>query len=146
VLTYALQGPAPIVVTASADGENHLVAVPAATSAGYAAGLYTWSAYVTKAPQRFTIGTGTLQVTKNLATLTGVNDLRTHCKRMLDSIEAVLEGRASDDVAEYTIHGRMLKRIPRTELLRMHAYYAAKVRAEQGLGMGTKIGVTFGTP
>ena len=44
-LTYTLLNAAgKITITASAQGDDHLVSVPAATSAGWAAGDYAWRA------------------------------------------------------------------------------------------------------
>lgn len=55
--------------------------------------------------------------------------MTTHAQRMLTAIEGLLEGR--DDVEEYTIAGRSLKRMPMGELMKMRDKYKAEVAAEQ---------------
>ncbi len=55
----------------------------------------------------------------------------THARRMLNAIEAALEGRASKDTESYTIEGRSLSRTPIPDLLRLRAIYRREVAAEE---------------
>lgn len=137
-------------VVAAADGTNYSVTVAAATTANYAAGTYTWAAQVVSGTTKKTVDTGTLKVMANLfaGTATTASDQRTHAKKVLDAVEAVLEGRASLDQEEFQIGGRMLKRTPLADLIRFRAIYKAEVERElaaenlaNGVGVARKIQV-----
>ena len=55
-LSYALVSPtARIAITSAAAGDAHRVTVAATTTAGYAAGTYTWQSYVTRTTERHTV-------------------------------------------------------------------------------------------
>jgi hypothetical protein len=102
--------------------------VAAATTAGYAAGTYDWRARVSKAGEVYTVGEGRLTVRNAFSAATF--DARTHARKTLDAIEAVIEGRASSSTAEYTIAGRSLKHIPVADLLALRDKYRAEVLHE----------------
>lgn len=119
---------AKISISASASGDDHAVTVAAATTANYAAGNYDWIARASKSGQVFTVGAGRITILPSLAASTA--DLRTHARKVLEAIEAVLEGRASQDVLEYQIAGRSLKRIPLADLLTLRDRYRAEVARE----------------
>jgi hypothetical protein len=135
--------------TAAASGTDHLVTLAAATSANYSAGEYSWQAYVTSGAQRITIGSGTITIKPNFATAATL-DNRSHVKKVLDAVEALIEGNASKEHNEMRIGNRMLKLVPKEELLvmrdRYKAMYLAELRAEdiaKGLGTKNKIQVRF---
>jgi hypothetical protein len=98
-------------ITAAASGADHLVTVDAATSAAYAAGDYTWQAVVTKATERYTIGSGRATVRHNLAGMTSNYDARSTAARALDDLRIALAGwlTSSGTVQEYEIAGRRMK-------------------------------------
>lgn len=128
-LAYVLiNATAKISISASASGDDHAVTIAAATTASYFSGSYDWLARVSKAGQVFTVGSGRITVLPSLAASTA--DLRTHARKVLEAIESVLEGRASQDVLEYQIAGRSLRRIPVTDLLVLRDRYRAEVARE----------------
>ena len=91
VLSYTLiNSAAKISITATASGADHLVTVPAATSAAYAAATYTWHAAVTKAAERYTVGTGQMVIAPNLATA-ATYDTRTSARKALDAVNLAME-------------------------------------------------------
>ena len=120
-----------IEITANESGNDYLVEVLSATTAAYTAGFYVWQAYIirTSDSQRVTIGTGTVELVADRDTATG--DPRTHARKVLDAIEAVLENRATVDQQEYSIAGRSLKRMPIDELIKLRKTYQAEVDAEE---------------
>jgi hypothetical protein len=70
---------------------------------------------------------------------------RAHDEKMLAAIEAVLEGRVTEDMESYSILGRSLQRIPFRELMQYRAIYAQKVRrARSGSGTYDRVSVQFG--
>lgn len=118
-------------IDCSAAGDNHLASVAAAVSATWAAGYYSWTAYVTKADARYTIGNGTLMIKADLAAAAAGVDTRSHAVRTLEAIEAVIEGRATQAHQEYAILGRQMKFIPIAELLVLRDRYRSEVASEQ---------------
>jgi len=117
VLSYALiNAAAKIEFAASASGDDHAVDVSAATSAGWAAGDYTFQAYVTRSSDRYRVRTGTLKVEPNFAALTTF-DGRSTARQALDAVEAVIKGRASQAQQEYAIGNRQLKFMPVADLI-----------------------------
>lgn len=115
-------------VTASALGADHLVNVSAATTGGWATGTYDWRAQVSKDGEVFTVGSGRLTVQASFSTAT---DGRSRARRMLEAVEAVLEGRASSAVAEYQIAGRQLRHIPIPDLLTLRDRLRMDVAREE---------------
>lgn len=132
-------------IVAAASGTDHAVTVAAATSATYAAGRYTWMAWVEAGTEKFTVDTGTLEVNPDYRASTAAYDGRSHARKMLDAIEAWLEAR-DPAVAEYEIAGRRMKFIPIGELVKLRNRYGFEVRNEEaaaaiakGEGLGRKI-------
>lgn len=156
-LEYALRGPASITWTSTAEGDDHKVLVTAQTTAAYTAGLYEIAGYAKKGSgaslERHRIHFGTIAIRPNLSAVSGVHDPRSHARKVLDAIEAVLEKRASKDQESYTIAGRMLSRTPVGDLVALRDRYREEVAREEqaeriraGLGHGGKILVRFSDP
>lgn len=134
----------------SAAGADHAVAAAKGTTAAYPVGNYTVTKYVESATERVTLGNFPLQVLPDLAAKTAAFDNRSHAKRVLDAIEAVLEGTASSDQQEFTIDGTTLKRKTVADLLKLRQFYkneydreVSAARIQQGLGPGNKVLVRF---
>lgn len=121
-LRYDLSGPAESVlqVTSSGDGNAHLIEISAAITAEWAAGYYAWACRAVKGDERKTLATGTLQVKADPA---GGADSKPHCKKVLDAIEAVLEGRATHDQRRYEVAGKSVERMDLDELLKLRRIY-----------------------
>jgi len=149
-LSYTLiNAAAKITINATASGDDHAVTVAAATTAGYAAGTYDWRARVTRSGEVYTVGEGRLTVRNAYSAATF--DARSHARKTLDAIEAVIENRASSAVAEYQIAGRQLKNIPVADLLALRDRYRAEVKREDaaaavaaGLPDSRRVYVRFG--
>lgn len=121
-----------IQITASQNGsaETFLISVPAATSANWKAGLYSWAAYVTKGPDRYRVDYGKWKAVRNLATTSSGYDDRSHAKKVVDAIEAVLEGRASEDAASLTAGGKTIQKLSPLELLKFRNHYRQEYARE----------------
>jgi len=132
-------------IPATADGKAFRVVVSAQTTQSYAPGAYDWRARVTNADEVYTVASGRLTVAPSFG---AAGDVRSHARRTLDAIEAVLEGRATSATAEYEINGRRLKYIPLNELHAMRTKYQREVAAEEGKsgprGVSGRIMVRFG--
>jgi hypothetical protein len=98
-------------VTGSASGDAHTIAVAATISAVYAAGTYSWQAFVTKGAERYTVATGTCAVEPNLAAVSATGyDNRTPARKALDALNAGLAQFGSNaHVQGYTIEGREMR-------------------------------------
>lgn len=131
-LTYRLlSSVGKIQIAATIDADGYLVNVPAADTAGYDPDDYAWQAHVAKDGDRHLIGSGVVQVSPNFDAMEA-HDTRTHAKRCLDNIEAVLERRSSKDQDSYTIEGRRLDRTPIADLLKLRDRYRIEVQRETG--------------
>lgn len=148
-LTYTFaNADAKFQISASADGDDFAVTLAAASS-NKPAGVYGWVAKVSYSGEVHTVGSGTLTVLPDLATLT-VHDGRSHARKVLDAIEALLEDRASIDQKSISIAGRTLERTPITDLLALRSVYRIEARNEEaqeklarGEGSPRVIGVRF---
>lgn len=120
----------------TADGTEHVFTVPAATSAAYKADRYRWVARATSGVLAYTVDQGWVDVVANPASRTR-GDSRSHARKVLDAIEATLEGRASSDQMSISIAGRTISRISIPDLMLLRDRYRAEVRSvEQPAGTG----------
>lgn len=117
-------------VTASWDAEGWLITVAAS---GWAPGARSWSAVVTHGSYgRRTIASGTVIVLPDPTVVDANFDPRSHARKVLDAIEAVIERRASKTHEETTLSdGRQVKSIPHAELMKLRSHYAALVAGEE---------------
>ncbi len=125
-----VNGSAKIEFSTSADGDDHAVALPATTTTQWSPGRYRYQAFVEKGEDRYTVGTGTVDVLPDF-TSAATLDGRTHAEKVLESIEAVIEKRATKDQESYTIKGRSLARTPLPDLIALRDKYKADVAAEK---------------
>lgn len=133
VLTYTILSPtaAAITLTATASGSDHAVAATAATTSGWPAGRRTWFARVTKGSEAYTVAEGTLDILPNPASLT-THDGRSHARKMLDAVEAALEGSATAsqlDVVEWEVNNRKMK-YDRSALIKLRNLYKIETTRE----------------
>jgi hypothetical protein len=140
VLVYSFRGNASTTdYTATADGTGFTLTVSAADSALLSQGDYTVSGSVEKGFERFTVFAGRITVTANVSAMGTTFDGRTHVKKVLDAIEAVLESRATKEILQTNIEGVSISNIPHPELLELRekymAYYKQEVAAEN-IAMG----------
>ena len=149
VLTYTMVNSAQrYTFAATALGDDYQVSVAATTTAGWVAGAYLWRAQVSLVDDVFTVGEGRITVA---AAFTTAADSRSQARRMLEAVDAALEGRASSSVAEYTIGGRSMKNMAVPELMQLRDRLRFDVkreddadRAAAGLPPTGRIAVRFG--
>jgi len=129
-LSYTLfNAAAAITLTATADGTDHLINIAPATTAAYAAGRYDWVARVTDGTDVYTIAKGAIQVQ---AALGSALDERSHARKMLDAIEATLEGRATQeqlDIVQVRV-GDLTTQHGQGELIKLRNTYRHEVAME----------------
>lgn len=130
VLKYALRGPTAIDIVGGSVGGNHLITVDNIASALYVEGNYTVQGYVTNGSSRVTVYSGSITIKPDLVTAAAGYDGRSHVKKVLDSIEAVIEGRASRGDQELTIDGTRLVKMTTDDLLKLRLTYFNLYRQE----------------
>jgi len=133
LLSLICQGPASLTLGDTPSGDKHQIIIPAASTSGWTAGHYWWTARIVNVGlvQTHQIGYGELDIEANASTITAPYDGRTLAKRTLDAIDAVISGRATLDQQSYKIGTRELVRIPVTELMTFRNTYAWRVYYEQ---------------
>lgn len=135
-LTAYLRGPAPIDLTATADGANHILAADAATTTTWMKGAYWYVLRATNGSAIMEAGSGQLEVLPDFATITGTYDGRSQNKIALDAIDAVMAKRATLDQQRYKINERELWRTSMADLLKLRAYYSVQVARENAKASG----------
>ena len=117
-------------ITATETTTDYIVEIASATTASYTAGEYNWYAFITRSSdsQRIAIDEGHTKIELNFANTNADN--RSHAKKVLDAIQAVLENRASQDQMSYSIAGRSLSRMTIDDLMRFRDRYRAEYNRE----------------
>jgi hypothetical protein len=114
-----------------AEGALHRVSLAPETTAAYLPGIYSVAVVAYQGAEgRATIRTTRCDVRPDLAE--ALADARSHARRMLAAIEAVLERRATHVQASYTIEGRALQFLSHEELYRARSRYRHEVAVEEG--------------
>jgi hypothetical protein len=126
-LSAILRGPSSIDLRATASGTAHLFAETAATTGGWAPGLYAVSIRATSGADIHELEAGQATIAADLVSVGSEHDARGHAQRTLDAIEAVIEGRASKDQQSYQINGRSLVRTTIADLLMLRDRYKKEV-------------------
>lgn len=150
-LAYTLiNAAAKITFTSTAAGADHAISVPAATTAGWAAGTYTWRAQATLGALAYTVASGTITVQPAFGAATTL-DARSHARKALDAVEAYLENPQNLTAAAYEIAGRRLQRLSIPDLLTLRSRYRfevanedARERLARGLPDTRRVLVRFG--
>jgi len=124
-------------VTGSVTSEEWIFTIAHGTSGSITPGIYQWNLYVTKSSssERKILESGVWEVVPNISTNTSV-DVQSHARKVLSAIEAVIEGRASQDQMSYSIAGRSLSRMPIDDLLNFRDRYKAEWNKEKRLQRG----------
>lgn len=140
VLSLIMRGPSVINLAAAADGTGHKFAASATQTTEWNAGIYSYAIRVTKGEEVVQLEASTVEVLPDLAASTEPGDLRSHARKTLEAIEAVLEKRATRDQERYVIEGqngrRELWRTPVADLLKLRDVYRAEVRREDAAARG----------
>lgn len=144
-----LRGPAPIDLASSPEGSYHRFTAPPTTTSDWQPGDYWYSFRVTDGTAVYELESGRVRIAPDLEAQVDGYDGKTHPERALAAIEAVIEGRASQDQDSYRINNRELRRTPISQLLKLRDVYRNEVRrlnaARRGKGvLGRQILARFG--
>lgn len=118
-------------VNSTADGDDHLLQVPAAYTVTWPAGAHAWELWALKGAEQYRVDGGQIQVLAGLIAADAGVDTRTDAERGLAAIDAVLLGKATSGVLSYQINGRELRNYELQDLLKLQAAYRRDVAAER---------------
>ena len=110
--------------------DNYYFEKPSSETASLTAGDWEWQLYAirTSDSERITLDYG---ITKfAIGELDTNNDLRSHAKKVLDALEAVIQGRASIDQSSMSIAGRSLSRMSIDEIMTFRDRYKTEYLKE----------------
>jgi hypothetical protein len=133
-------------IQATADGTSFVISIPKATTAAYTPGKYTLFGWVTKSSEQYQVYKGACEVLVDISALTTGYEIRSHVKKVLDALEAVIEGRATEKERSVSIGGQAIELMTLAELrqewLKYKQYYDDEIRADNianGKETGKKI-------
>lgn len=133
VLKYDLRqsGITNLTLTAAQNGSGWRTALPAASSATYGPGKVFWQAWASKGSERVTLGSGYINMQKNLAAAANTEEFRTPSEVDLAAVQTAIRNMINGGaVQEYSINGRSLRKIDLSELRAMEASLKAVVARE----------------
>ena len=138
VVVQAIGG-VPVKIDGVGSASDWLCTVPGALSADWAVGRWRWAVRVAHGGDEVTISTGEIEVRPN--PMASNVDTRSHARRVLDALDATIEGRASKSDLKVTFaDGRSIERLIPFELVLLRGLFAAFVACEErfarGLGPG----------
>jgi hypothetical protein len=137
-------------ITATETTLAYVVEVASTVTDNYTADQYKWYAFITRTSdsERVAVDNGMTTLVANFADTNA--DLRTHAKKVLDAVQAVIENRATIDQSSFSIAGRSLSRMSIDELFTVRDRYRAeyneevkKARIRNKKPSGNLIGVRF---
>jgi hypothetical protein len=120
-----------ITITATAEGDDHRVAVAAATTANWTAGAYGWASRVSKAGEVYTLERGQITIAANPAAIAAGTDTRSAAEVALANVQAYLRGQATAGVLRYRINGREIERYSIEELVKLEQRLTNQVAADR---------------
>lgn len=141
-LTYTLFSSSGLVsFDSTPDGTAHRIRLAPSVTAAYAAGRHDWIAHASDGTDRHQIAAGVIQLLPNLSEAASY-DGRSHARKVLDSLDALIEQRASagdvDLVSAATGDKNLTRSLP--DLLKLRDRYAAMVAQEASAAAGARSG------
>ena len=104
-----VSGP-PITLTATANGADYRIQASVATTGGWVAGNYSWSAWVEKAGERHVVDTGLSQILADPSTITAFDGRSVAQKALQDCLAAFATFQSSGGlIKRYQIAGREME-------------------------------------
>ena len=139
-------------INTTADGDTFQVNLIFALTSSTTPAVYDMIGIVTKGGDKFVVYDGIVEVLPNPAS-SSAYDPRSHARKVLDLIEAAMEGRIPNGMESYTIGGRSINKIPLKELRELYEKYKQDVEREvqierlaNGRRSGKNIGIRFVAP
>jgi len=118
-------------VTSTAQGDDHLLQVAAATTANWTTGNCTWQTWVEKAGERYMLEEGVLRVRVSLISAAAGTDTRSQAQKALDDANAALAAWTPTQ-KRYRIGGREMEFNAPADIISVISHWTAAVKREQG--------------
>ena len=117
-------------VSGSVTSGEWIFSIPSATSAAFSAGNYFWQLEIRRLSdsERVIINRGSWDV---FVDLDNAADPRSFAQRILDRVEALLEGKFVHDADSISVNGRTLSKMDQEDLQETRNNMLAEVRREQ---------------
>jgi hypothetical protein len=131
-LEFHLAGASYVSINATVlDDDTFKVKIVPANTSSFPAGIYGRQYLAKKSGDVYVELEGTVEVRPLLGATV---DARSTARRIVDAIDALIEGRATSDQMSYQIGNRALARIPLPDLKQMREYYARIDASESRAG------------
>lgn len=131
------------IISASASGAKHLLALTTTQSAAFDPGTWDYQAFVTDGTDRHMIETGTVEVHPDFETQTGGIDTRTAIDVQIDAIEAQLAGTATTKQKRVKYGDREVEQHAPAELIEALNYLRLERRRQERKNRDPRIRVRF---
>lgn len=119
--------------------DSFLFRIAPSESITWPPGRHGWQRTATDSTDTYTIASGVTEVLPGFAAQVAGGDPRSYWERVIDAIEATMEGRATVDMNQYAFNGRSLTKMTISELMSFHGYATSKLNAYlQKTGQGGK--------
>src|SRR5574343_355489 len=119
-----------VTVTGTADGDDHLVQVTAATTATWPPGWWAWEAWAALGSERYRLEAGQLQVVAGLIGTAAGTDTRSQAQRALDDAKAALAA-WTPTTRRYRIGGREMEFNAPADIIAVISHWTSEVKREQ---------------
>jgi hypothetical protein len=116
-------------ITSVANGTDHDIILLATETEYFEPGTYAWKSYAEKSGERYPISSGTIIIEANILQ-SSPSDFRTHARKTLEAIEAVIERRATKEQLSISIAGRALQYMTMDEIIKARIFYKLEVEKE----------------
>jgi hypothetical protein len=120
-----------ITIDSTPDDDIHKVTLVAADTASWNPGRYQYQAWVSLGADAHMVEAGAIEIKANFASQTTGYDGRTHAEKVLDALEAMIEGKASLDQQSYSVGGRSITRLTPAELVDWRKEYQREVNIQR---------------
>lgn len=117
--------------TGAQNGTAHRFTVAATTTADYEPGGYNYQVRAEHSSdgRKFTVGEGYVDL---LPPLSKQSDHRSRVKKIIDALDAVIEGRATNDHLAVSVAGRSISKMSVRELQDFRAWYVQQWELQKG--------------
>ena len=122
-------GGAALQLSSAADGESHRVQASATTTAAWAPGEYSWTSWVTKAAESYSVESGQVTILPNPRTVAAGYDNRSQARKALDDAKAALAA-WSPTRRRYKIGEREMEFNSTADIIKLITYWEAQVKSE----------------
>jgi hypothetical protein len=124
-----------IVLTSTAEGSDYRTQSPAATTATWAADAYTWTSWVSKGAEVYTVDSGQITIKPNPRTVAAGYDGRSEARKALEQARAALTTYTASQgmTKSYKIADRERVFNSAAEIIKLITYLEAQVTEEERL-------------